>query len=633
MCCVAAAFAVLAGCSKTSPLSASPNEPPETVLTAEGTPLPDGGRQVVLRWAGSDEDGSVDRYMVSLDGGDWREVAVTETAVVFAPHGKRQVAMEGEEKHHFAVKSVDDRGGVDPTPAELWFTERNELPETIFIREPAYVTGPMVAFEWLGMDPDGTIAAYDYRLSAYYGGGWVQVVPDPGIAGSVTVGPDVVEVLFGPLAGMHKFEVWATDDEGGADPTPAVSEFVCNPDLAGAKLFVSSNVIGEHRLIGPVWPPEYNEPVDIFPEQLEFDWWADASHYGGEVVGYRHAYDDTSTWPAWSLEDRSFEVLPEPGEHNLYIQVLDNANVITRARFYFNVIDADLSQYILLVDDYDQWEGNPYWGTDAQRDAFYDTLLCSCERPILKWNPEEHLEAGVPQPPDVETLASASTVVWYTDMYDPTLSAVFDPFIDTYRPIAGYVRVGGNLMLAGHEIIRNITDRPYPITLTAADTTAGAVFVRDQLHLGYVWNTGVGANPDSPKNYGYCFLGAVPEAIGIPMVLPGELSPMYVDSLGKWPFYLDPPVPQYARCGLGSVEAFEPYGPIRIQSHVIDAYLNYTFEGRTCVALSLTCTDRGNVSYMGFPLYYLQTRQVKAFFDKVLLLFGEPMAGEVWAAW
>ena len=56
---------------------------------------------------------------------------------------------------------------------------------------------------------------------------------------------------------------------------------------------------------------------------------------------------------------------------------------------------------------------------------------------------------------------------------------------------------------------------------------------------------------------------------------------------------------------------------------MIDPYLNYTFEGRTCVLLSLTCTNRGNVCYMGFPLYYLQTRQVKAFFEVVLPLFGE----------
>ena len=47
------------------------------------------------------------------------------------------------------------------------------------------------------------------------------------------------------------------------------------------------------------------------------------------------------------------------------------------------------------------------------------------------------------------------------------------------------------------------------------------------------------------------------------------------------------------------------------------------FEDRTCVLLSPTGTDHGNVCYFGFPLYYLQTAQVKAVFDKLLPLFGE----------
>jgi len=82
---------------------------------------------------------------------------------------------------------------------------------------------------------------------------------------------------------------------------------------------------------------------------------------------------------------------------------------------YIAVVEADFSQYILLVDDYDQWEQVPAWGTDADRDAFYDSLLYRCERPVVEWNPEEHMAYGLPQPPDVATLAAASTVIWYAD--------------------------------------------------------------------------------------------------------------------------------------------------------------------------------------------------------------------------
>ena len=47
------------------------------------------------------------------------------------------------------------------------------------------------------------------------------------------------------------------------------------------------------------------------------------------------------------------------------------------------------------------------------------------------------------------------------------------------------------------------------------------------------------------------------------------------------------------------------------------------FQGRTCVLLSPTGTGHGSVCCLGFPLYYLQTAQVKAVFDELLPLFGE----------
>jgi len=484
----------------------------------------------------------------------------------------------------------------------------------------------MVFIEWAGTDPDGVIAAYDYRLSKWeYGEEWVQVIPDPAAAPSVTVGPDVTTVMFGPLAGMHKFEVWATDNEGGEDPTPAECTFACNPELAGAKLIVSTNFIGTHRFRGPVWPNAYSIPVDVFQEHLTFNWTADASEYGGEVVGYRHAFDDTSTWPDWSLEDTSFEITPEPGQHSLYVSVLDNANVMTRARFFIDVFETGLGQYILLVDDYNQWEHNPTWGTDADRDAFYDSLLYCCERPVIEWNPEEHLEYGAPQPPDVATLAAASTVIWYADSSEPVLGDVFsDPLGQRYSPLAAYVRVGGNLLLCGSKLLGTIMSEPYPIAITADDTTRAAVFVRDCLRIVRADNSGSGANPDAPWSYGYCMLGAVPTPAGEAL----GFEPVYVDTgvcnvqPGKWWFYCDPPLPGYYHCGL-NVEKFRTYDGTALEIYATDSFLNSYYEGETSVMLDLSGENPGKVCYMGFPLYYLKTFQVKDLFDTLLPLFGE----------
>jgi hypothetical protein len=617
LCCLIASMAALHGCTKTSPISASPNQPPETTLTFTGASGPDGSRQVTLRWSGTDEDGSVDHWLVRLDSSDWRKVTCTETVYVFPAPGKHSRAVCEEERHCFSVKSVDDRGSEDPTPAVAWFTPRNNLPETEIVDGPASVTGPMVFIEWIGHDTDGEIAAYDYRLFRWEYSEWIQVVPDPAVAPSVTVGPEVTTVLFGPLAGQHRFEVWATDNEGGVDPTPAEIIFACNPELAGALLTVETNVLGEYQYRGPVWHPSHNTPMDVFQELLTFDWSASAEDYGGEVVGYRHAWDDTTSWPAWSLSDTCFSVTPEPGEHSLYIQAIDNANVATRARIFIDVIEPDLSQYILVVDDYDSWETNPEWGSDADRDAFYDSLLCDCDRPTVQWAPS--FPSVIP---DVATLAGASTVVWHTDSTPEALSAAFDQLYDGYRPLAGYMRAGGNLILGGFENLRVITGEQYPIMVTAQDESYGAVFMRDYLRIGYALSSGSNANKDVPWEYGYCFYGAVPGGTGIPLERMVDLEPVFVDSLGKWGHMYSSPMENYRHCGLPMVEALEAYGP-GIEAHVIDSFLNMDFEGRTCIVLSPTGTHDGNVCYFGFGLYYLQTPQVKALFDQLMAMFGE----------
>jgi hypothetical protein len=510
------------------------------------------------------------------------------------------------------------RGKSAPAEEASWFVSTNELPETEIIDGPAPVTGPMVGIEWVGYDLDGVIAAYDYRLFRWELGEWIQVVPDPAVAPSVTVGPEVTSVFFGPLAGQHKFEVWATDNDGGADPTPAEVVFTCNPELAGPVLTIETNVLGTHEYRGPVWPDAHNRLTGVLIEHLVFNWSASADDYGGEVVGYRHAWDDTSSWPEWSLDDTSFEVTPEPGEHSLYVHALDNANVITRARIYIGAVEADLSQYILVVDDYNNWELNPEWGTDADRDAFYDTLLCDCDRPRVEWSPSPPFN----EPPDVETLASASTVVWYCDGTPDAMLEEFGEYVQGYRPLAAYVRVGGNLVLSGFEVLRSITGEYYPIMLTAQDESPGAVFVRDQLRIGYAQSSGSNANKDYPWAYGYCFYGAVPGGTGIPLERTVDLAAVFVDTLGKWSHMYNHPMDNYWHSGLPTVEKLEAYGP-GIEAHEIDAFLNYNFEGRTCVVVSPTGTNRGNVCYFAFGLYYLKTYQVKALFDELMAMFGE----------
>jgi len=612
---------VLAGCSKDLG-DKIPNQEPETYLSF----APDSGAitndRVRLNWFGWDPDGEISYYQTKWDTLDW--IRVVNTDSVFLLSASDSVDFQkGFGVHTFKVRAVDNDGLVDAIPESVSFTAFTFVPETQILRGPAGVTGPMVTFEWQGRDRDGVITGYEYRLyrrdEATHE--WFVVTE------SGPLGADATSVTFGPLAGQHKFDVWSVDDAGAPDLTPATRVFTCNPELAGPKLFVGTNVFGTFTFRGPVWASQYNLPMPIFAgERLRFGWVADARDYGGQVVGYRHAYDDTSTWPAWSIFDTRFQVMPQLGRHSLYIGAIDNANVKTRARIYFDVVEATLDQYILVVDDYNEAETLPSWGTDDARTAFYDSLLAGYSRTRIEWEPSQHVVSGTPQPPNVDALRGASTVIWYCDSEGTTLKRLFDPNQTAYNSIAGYLRVGGNLVLEGYKVVGQIMNAQYPITIDPADTTLAGTFVRDYLHVGYAANSGSAQNKLSPWKYGYCLYGAVPTDAGEAL----DLEPMYIDSVGpsgypqpgKWPLYTNT-LPALSRAGLPTVEKLESYRGTALEIFAMDSFLNTNYQGKTCGLLYLSGENHGNTCYLGFPLYYLRRPGVQAFMDRVLYLFGE----------
>ncbi len=622
------------GCSK-DPGTRVPNLPPGTRLSFSPGEGSEANYRVRMNWFGWDADGEVVFFETAWDKPDdvkywstWidsvgRAVVGTDSIFILAAADTFGDA-NAYALHSFGVRAVDNEGARDATPESLVFTAVTVLPETEITRGPASVTGPMVTFEWTAWDRDGVIVAYDYRLFDRLYNEWHQVVPDTSAGESITVGPGETSVLFGPLEGLHKFEVWATDDAGAADQTPAVSVFTVNPELAGPKLYIFTNVFGTHTFRGPVWPDRYNIPEPIFAgERLAFAWGATAVDYGGEVTGYRHAYDDTSTWPAWSIFDRRFRVVPTIGRHSLYVSALDNANVMTRSRIYFDVVEASLNDYILVVDDYTEWEiENPArWGSDEERNDFYNRILSGYVRDRSEWEPGDHIEDGDPMPPDVDALRGASTVIWYCDG-TATIEDLFDPFQPSYNALAGYLRVGGNIILCGSKVLTQVTGDPYPLSIDESDTTTAAVFIRDYLHIGRADHSGEGANQNAPWNYGYCMHGAVPTPAGEAL----GFEPVYVDTgdcagePGKWPLYCMGG--GYYHCGL-SVEKLVNFQGTGLEIYGTDSFLNQNYEGEPSVVLYLSGDNRGNACYIGFMLYYCQEDDVKDMIDRVMALFGE----------
>ena len=610
VCCVLVAAPL--GCSKSDPSGLVSNIPPETFLSLAPAAGDTVGFLVQMNWFGWDADGEVTHFMTMWDSLDWVSTVATDSVFRVSTDDTTGGPNQSYGYHTFTVKAVDNRGDEDPTPASVSFTAENVFPDTEILEGPGDIAWPFVTFEWEGSDTDGAVAGFGYRLLIREGPDYVEYASEDSLSPFETVAE------FGPLCGSFRFEVWTIDDQGARDVTPAQWWF--SVWCGGPTEFrVTSNVFG-----GPHRWPEYPDwwgrpPIPIFEgEHITFDWSA-----VGQGIRYRHAYDDTTNWSAWSSTGTHFEVTPVLGQHEMHVAVKDTLEIEIHIFLLFEVVEAGLNDYILIVDDYDWYESLPVWGTDVERDAFYDAIIAPFgER--YAWDPAEHVIEGSPMPPDVGTLADASTVVWYCDASNATIAELFYTFGPGYDRLAGYVRAGGNLILCGDRALNQVADEPYPIRLAPEDSTPGRRFIRDILRIGYVDHSGYGINQSAPWEYGYCMYGALPTPAGEAL----GFEPVYVDTgdcdvePGKWWWYCDAFPAIYLKSGL-TVEKLESFQGTGLEIYATDSFLNPYYEGETSVMLYLSGDSRGNVCYLGFPLYYLQTSPAEVMLQRVLTLFGE----------
>ncbi|MBD3349088.1 MAG: hypothetical protein GF400_07840 [Candidatus Eisenbacteria bacterium] len=187
-----AALLFTSGCRKEETLFLDTNLSPETELTSAPGPKEQANYRVHLYWNGSDPDGYISGYFFAWDDtadADW--VFTTKSDSLF------KVSIDGvggTQNHTFFVRSVDNEGKVDPSPAEIRFEAETDVPliNTLFrvdgpndpdspIYDPDYdsdsqqyvygtgedtvLMGTPCAFVWDGEDPDGMGAPVYYAYS------------------------------------------------------------------------------------------------------------------------------------------------------------------------------------------------------------------------------------------------------------------------------------------------------------------------------------------------------------------------------------------------------------------------------------------------------------------------------------
>jgi hypothetical protein len=210
--------------------------------------------------------------------------------------------------------------------------------------------------------------------------------------------------------------------------------------------------------------------IQIFEgETVSFAWEGDASAYGGEIVGYTYALDDTTTaeWGSINILKTSVTLRPSEltaGIHFFYIRCVDDGGLITNARIPLKIVpptfkDPSAPRRLLFVDDFQApgagQSGSPNYPSDeVERLWWEDKILIPLGNEFGitfeefdTWSTS--LEGRLVPTPEV--LSSFRTVIWNVDLASPT--ALGRTLVGgNYSELSGYLRAGGTIVITGFQL-------------------------------------------------------------------------------------------------------------------------------------------------------------------------------------
>jgi hypothetical protein len=208
---------------------------------------------------------------------------------------------------------------------------------------------------------------------------WSKWVPYGGRAGTTTTLGDDETLEVGK---SYIFAVQAMDFCGRTtedfDRTTNVRQFVVSRS-AVPMLTVMEPFLGGVKFLGMRMNAV---AVDFAPNlALNFRWQADASSYGGEVVGYRYGWDveDIDDPNTWDVSFAPFHTSAPPralssGVHTFFVEALDNAGSITLGMIQVTIVPFTMERSLLWVDDLHSLDFvQQDWAipTESQHDAFW----------------------------------------------------------------------------------------------------------------------------------------------------------------------------------------------------------------------------------------------------------------------
>jgi hypothetical protein len=523
------------------------NKPPTVWLSSappEGTVE---SYTIKMNWGGWDPDGEVSHYEFCITDNDrssfnpadtvgpdkWHRVysndsTFTFTADVLVDTNTTDLVTDFTRSHTFFIRAVDMEGLASRRPEYRSFTAHTLSPrvEIDIPRRnqfnPAQVP-PITTFRWtatdfisdmrLSQDPDSvsylleplvkhnnswneTIAwIRDLPVDSPEWGDWVWYGAPEDSGKTWTTPPNDL--------GQYVFAIRALDEAGAITP-------VFDEDYNMRRVLVSRRKTGpkltvQNLYMGTVVTNICNHPLSILDMfagiPLEFNWEADATDYGGTVVGYRYGWDITNLDDPEQWEV-SFTPFPPtgPGElprarstprtfyfgtHVFTIEVQDNSGFCSRIEVKVNIVQFRMTKGLLIVDDYVEPESGGWNGTgkgvepnDVEHDAFWNSMASD----VAGFNPLVDVEdvtgrlfEGIP----LDKIANYKSIIWSVrGGLTSDAEGVYFHDLVRYRPkegerpsgkqqpnaVALFMAAGGHMMIAGHQPISMVLDKAYTPT-------------------------------------------------------------------------------------------------------------------------------------------------------------------------
>jgi hypothetical protein len=197
----------------------------------------------------------------------------------------------------------------------------------------------------LNLRPD----RYESRWSS-----WVPYANPDGR--TATVGKD--EPLA--LRRSHIFAVQAKNRSGKVTTVFTrgvnIRQFIVSA-TAAPRLIITEPFLGSKVFLGmDPRPTAVSFPTGL---EMNFSWKADASSYGGRIVGYRYGWDvsDINDDHDWAVEfplqiTHARSIVFQSGVHTLFVEAIDNSGAITLGMIELSLVPFTMERNLLWVDDF-----------------------------------------------------------------------------------------------------------------------------------------------------------------------------------------------------------------------------------------------------------------------------------------